>query len=125
MPISVRHEGHLFSIEEMTRTGEQHQRDVAAFFSQGPSALDAIVIHDPARIFAMLSCYYKFPWVRSMYAAHCSAVEGSVAARAEDRREEVEVVEGFAAVEAARAEQAEDRREKRRNWMLEQHALSD
>ena len=105
MPISVRHEGHLFSIEEMTRTGEQHQRDVAAFFSQGPSALDAIVIHDPARIFAMLSCYYKFPWVRSMYAAHCSAVEGvegSVAARAEDRMEEVEVVEfsveGFAAV---------------------------
>ena len=78
MPISVQHAGYLFSIEEMTHTGEQHQRDVAAFFSQGPgaAALDAIVIHDPARIFAMLSCYYKFPWVRSMYAAHCSAVEG-------------------------------------------------
>jgi hypothetical protein len=100
MPISVRHEGHLFSIEEMTRTGEQHQRDVAAFFSQGPGALDAIVINDPARIFAMLSCYYKFPWVRSIYEAHCSAVsvealEGSVAARAEYRREEVEVVEAL------------------------------
>lgn len=52
----------MFSIEEMTRTGEQHQRDIAAFFLQGPGALDAtIVINDPARIFAMLSCYYKGP----------------------------------------------------------------
>jgi hypothetical protein len=96
MPISVRHEGHLFSIEEMTRTGEQHQRDVAAFFSQGPGALDSIVINDPARIFAMLSCYYKFPWVRYMYEAHCSA------AQAEDRMEEAS---------AAQAAQAEDQRE--------------
>ena len=114
MPIRVRHEGHLFSIEEMTRTGEQHQRDVAAFFSKGPGALDAIVLDDPTRIFAMLSCYYKFPWVRSIYEAHCSAAQAedrmeeastaqaAQAAQAEDQREEAEVVEGpvegFAAV---------------------------
>ena len=65
MPVNVQHQGCLFSIEEMTRTGEQHRRDVAAFFTHGPCALDSITLTDPKRVFAMLSCYYNYPWLRA------------------------------------------------------------
>jgi hypothetical protein len=69
MSILVRHDGYVFSVEEMTVAGEKHQCDARRFFETfpqlGPSALDSITLHDPDRVFAMLSCYYRFPTLRA------------------------------------------------------------
>jgi hypothetical protein len=94
MPVNVQHEGFLFSIEEMMRTGEQHQRDVAAFFAHGPCALDSITLIDPNRVFAMLSCYYKYPSLRTAASA--------------DEAEALGAVEAFGAVGAVEAVEANE-----------------